>query len=249
MVRPRKAEDNEVTDREQYGTLVQSRLKRGRNLHILLNQRGRRKNPQQSTKFKFSRTLLLNFICVLLLAESLSILRFGKAYVDQVQRHILAGSRLQASDDRNKLRAHGEKIERRGGWGCALPKKCRPPACGESLCRMFSETSNESTVFFMFHLVQCEWGGGGCHVVGAPPDMHCACAAPPIALFTPIFAQPCDRSEVIHQILGDLHIIWSHCHTHRSHRSDFVAAAQFEIDTELMTDRPVKLLTSKSSAW
>ena len=100
----------------------------------------------------------------------------------------------------------------------------------------------------MFHLVQCEWGGGGCHVVGAPPDMHCACAAPPIALFTPIFAHPCDRSEVIHQILGDLHIIWSHCHTHRSHRSDFVAAAQFEIDTELMTDRPVKLLTSKSSA-
>ena len=38
MVRRRKAGDNEVTDREQYGTLVQSRLQRGRNLHMLLNQ-------------------------------------------------------------------------------------------------------------------------------------------------------------------------------------------------------------------
>ena len=173
----------------------------------------------------------------------MSILRFGKAYVDQVQRHILAGSGLQASDDRNKLRAHGEKI----GRGVCQKSAAQLQHEG-SLCGIFSETSNESTVFFMFHLVQCEWGGGGCHVVGAPPDMHCACAPPPIALFTPIFAHPCDRSEVIHQILGDLHIIWSHCHTHRSHRSDFVAAAQFEIDTELMTDRPVKLLTSKSSA-
>ena len=80
--------------------------------------------------------------------------------------------------------------------------------------------------------------GGGCHVVGAPPDMHCACVPPPIALFTPIFAHPCDRSEVIHQILGDLHIIWSRCHTHRSRRSDFEGAAQFQIDTALMTDRP-----------
>ena len=43
-----KARDNEVTDREQYATLVQSRLWRGRNLHILLNQRkGRKKNASK----------------------------------------------------------------------------------------------------------------------------------------------------------------------------------------------------------
>ena len=43
-----KARDNEVTDREQYATLVQSRLWRGRNLHILLNQRkGRKKKASK----------------------------------------------------------------------------------------------------------------------------------------------------------------------------------------------------------
>ena len=43
-----KARDNEVTDREQYATLVQSRLWKGRNLHILLNQRkGRKKNASK----------------------------------------------------------------------------------------------------------------------------------------------------------------------------------------------------------
>ena len=124
MVRRRKAEDNEVTDREQYGTLVQSRLQRGRNLHILLNQGVGEGGPSKVQSLIIPRTLLWNSIRVLLLAESLSILRFGKDSVDQVQRHILAGSRLQASDDRNKLLEHTlEKSRgRRGGSGCALPK-------------------------------------------------------------------------------------------------------------------------------
>ena len=55
------------------------------------------------------------------LLKACPLLKFGKDYVDQVQRHILAGTGLQASDDRNKLRAHGEKIGRGG-----VPKKCRP---------------------------------------------------------------------------------------------------------------------------
>ena len=152
----------------------------------------------------------------------------------------------------------------------APPKKFHLPSLAwgeESFCRIFSETSNESNVFFLL----CSANGGDamwwahlltCTVPAllylslylcicictmyihidiptctVPSLLHlllyscicilyfthrptlCLCSAPPIALFTPIFADPCDRSEVIHQILGDLHIIWSYCHTHRSHRS------------------------------
>lgn len=44
----------------------------------------------------------------------------------------------------------------------------------KSLCRIFSETSNESTAFFMFHLVQCE-GGMPC---GGRTSWHALCLRP-----------------------------------------------------------------------
>ena len=87
MVRPRKAEDNEVTDREQYGTLVQSRLKRGAATCIYVAQSRGGGNP---AKYKVELCF-----CTLLSNSLNAILRFGKDSVDQVQRHILAGSRLQ----------------------------------------------------------------------------------------------------------------------------------------------------------
>ena len=69
------------------------------------------------------------------LLKACPLLKFGKDYVDQVQRHILAGTGLQASDDRNKLRAHGEKI---GRGGCA--KKVPPSS---SMREVFAEYSRK----------------------------------------------------------------------------------------------------------
>ena len=169
-----KARDNEVTDREQYATLVQSRLWRGRNLHILLNQRkGRKKN---ASKYE---VLLANA----LLVQRVQIVSKGgggcKAHFDQVHVKFWPESWLQASDDRNKLRAQGEKC--RGGAACQKTAAFQPEEVRRSFeteysgkrptmnrPRMFSSCSNE-----------CR-----CHAVCTLRFSR----APPIALFTPIFA-------------------------------------------------------------
>ena len=124
-----KARDNEVTDREQYATLVQSRLWKGRNLHILLNQRkGRKKN---ASKYE---VLLANA----LLVQRVQIVSKGgeggcKAHFDQVHVKFWPESRLQASDDRNKLRAHGEKC--RGGAACQKTAAFQPEEAVRALKR------------------------------------------------------------------------------------------------------------------
>ena len=118
-----KARDNEVTDREQYATLVQSRLWRGRNLHILLNQRkGRKKN---ASKYK---VLLAN---ALLVQRVQSVSREGgwggakliliKCMSNFGQR---AGCRLQMTAI-NCSSTHSRKV---GGGGAAQDVPCQKSA-------------------------------------------------------------------------------------------------------------------------
>ena len=150
------------------------------------------------------------------LLKACPLLKFGKDYVDQVQRHILAGTGLQASDDRNKLRAHGEKI----GRGVCQKSAAQLQHEG-GLCGIFSETSNESIVFFMFHLVQWEWGMscGVRHLLtcSVPAPRHRSHFLPPFLLTLVIVLKSSIR-------------FWATCAssaltvTHRSHRSDFEAA-------------------------
>ena len=114
----------------------------GRNLHMFLNQGGRGGGVSGTpAKYKFESNSCS------LKSESLSILRFGKASVDQVQRHILAGSGLQGRDDRNKLRAHSvfsshlRKVGRAWGEEVSLAKKV--PPCSRRR-RLFAEYSRKS---------------------------------------------------------------------------------------------------------
>ena len=102
-----------------------------------------------------------------------------KAHFDQVHVKFWPESWLQASDDRNKLRAQGEKC--RGGAACQKTAAFQPEEVRRSFeteysgkrptmnrPRMFSSCSNE-----------CR-----CHAVCTLRFSR----APPIALFTPIFA-------------------------------------------------------------
>ena len=124
-----KARDNEVTDREQYATLVQSRLWRGRNLHILLNQRNAREGRKtlQSTKFFWQ------MLCLYSVSKVCPGGGGCKAHFDQVHVKFWPESRLQASDDRNKLRAQGEKC--RGGAACQKTAAFQPEEAVRALKR------------------------------------------------------------------------------------------------------------------
>ena len=57
----------------------------------------------------------------------------------------------------------------------APPKKFHPPlSCMRRRVFLQNILGNFEWIERFLHLVQCEWGR--CHVVSAPPDMHCACA-------------------------------------------------------------------------
>ena len=234
---------------------------------------------------------------------------------------------LQARDDRNKLRAHAK--EKR-----SAAKKVPPPlSCMRRRVFLQNILGNFEWIERFLHLVQCEWGR--CHVVSAPPDMHCACAFVFVVVFVYLYlyyvhthrhpdmhcafaiafvvvflylyfvlhtqtdtvpvlratdrsfyshfcrplwsfwSHPSDFGRLAHHLvllshtpITQITVLLSHTlsycqtyrfavthtvahhmvllsHTHRSHRSDSVPPAQFEIDTGLKTDRLNKLLTLK----
>ena len=113
-----------------------------------------------------------------------------------------------------------EHTEKKLGGG-VCQKSAAPLQHEGGLCGIFSETSNESIVFFMFHLVQWEWGMscGVRHLLtcSVPAPRHRSHFLPPFLLTLVIVLKSSIR-------------FWATCAssaltvTHRSHRSDFEAA-------------------------
>ena len=166
-----KARDNEVTDREQYATLVQSRLWRGRNLHILLNQRKGRKKNASKYEVLLANALLVQHVQIVSRGGGAKLILI-KCMSNFGQR---AGCRLQMTaincEHRGKNAEEGLRAKklppfspRRRGFETEYSGK-RPTM---NRPRMFSSCSNE-----------CR-----CHAVCTLRFSR----APPIALFTPIFA-------------------------------------------------------------